>query len=79
MRIVVLGDWRRPGYQTAVLSKIAAQVYSIERIGDLARGASGSELIYNATVKCFDGTLVGGKRATTRFWLLPVVQQCRSH
>jgi protein-L-isoaspartate(D-aspartate) O-methyltransferase len=48
------------GYQTAVLSKIAAQVYSIERIGDLAREAQARirELgIYNATVKCFDGTL----------------------
>jgi len=48
------------GYQTAVLSKVAGQVYSIERIGDLARGAQSRirELgIYNATVKCFDGTL----------------------
>ena len=48
------------GYQTAVLSKIAAQVYSIERIGDLAREAQARirQLdIYNATVKCFDGTL----------------------
>src|SRR6187431_2682971 len=48
------------GYQTAVLSKIAAQVYAIERIGDLARQAQARirELgIYNATVKCFDGTL----------------------
>src|SRR4029078_4491393 len=27
------------GYQTAVLSKVAAQVYSIQRIGDLAREA----------------------------------------
>ena len=48
------------GYQTAVLSQIAAQVYSIERIGDLAREAQARirELgIYNATVKCFDGTL----------------------
>jgi protein-L-isoaspartate(D-aspartate) O-methyltransferase len=48
------------GYQTAVLSKIAAQVYAIERIGDLAREAQTRirELgIYNATVKCFDGTL----------------------
>ena len=42
------------------LSKVAAQVYSIERIGDLAREAQARirELeIYNATVKCFDGTL----------------------
>jgi protein-L-isoaspartate(D-aspartate) O-methyltransferase len=48
------------GYQTAVLSSIAAQVYSIERIGDLAREAQARirQLeIYNATVKCFDGTL----------------------
>jgi protein-L-isoaspartate(D-aspartate) O-methyltransferase len=48
------------GYQTAVLSQIAAQVYAIERIGDLARHAQARirELgIYNATVKCFDGTL----------------------
>jgi protein-L-isoaspartate(D-aspartate) O-methyltransferase len=48
------------GYQTAVLARIAAQVYSIERIGDLAREAQSRirQLeIYNATVKCFDGTL----------------------
>jgi protein-L-isoaspartate(D-aspartate) O-methyltransferase len=48
------------GYQTAVLSKIAAQVYSIERIADLAREAQARirQLeIYKATIKCFDGTL----------------------
>jgi protein-L-isoaspartate(D-aspartate) O-methyltransferase len=48
------------GYQTAILAKVAGQVYSIERIGDLARGAQARirELgIHNATVKCFDGTL----------------------
>jgi protein-L-isoaspartate(D-aspartate) O-methyltransferase len=48
------------GYQTAVLAKIAGQVYSIERIADLAREAQARirQLgIYNATVKCFDGTL----------------------
>jgi protein-L-isoaspartate(D-aspartate) O-methyltransferase len=48
------------GYQTAVLAFIAAQVYAIERIGDLAREAQNRirQLgIYNATVKCFDGTL----------------------
>jgi protein-L-isoaspartate(D-aspartate) O-methyltransferase len=48
------------GYQTAVLARIAAQVYAIERIGDLAREAQARirQLgIYNATVKCFDGTL----------------------
>ncbi|HEX8492648.1 MAG TPA: protein-L-isoaspartate(D-aspartate) O-methyltransferase [Pyrinomonadaceae bacterium] len=48
------------GYQTAVLAKLAAQVYSIERIAELAREAQTRirQLdIYNATVKCFDGTL----------------------
>src|SRR5918912_2317571 len=48
------------GYQTAVLAMMAAQVYAIERIGDLAREAQARirQLeIYNATVKCFDGTL----------------------
>ena len=48
------------GYQTAVLAFIAAQVYAIERIGDLAREAQARirQLdIYNATVRCFDGTL----------------------
>jgi protein-L-isoaspartate(D-aspartate) O-methyltransferase len=48
------------GYQTAVLAKIAGQVYAIERIADLARDAQARirQLgIFNATVKCFDGTL----------------------
>lgn len=48
------------GYQTAVLAKLAAQVYAIERIAALAREAQARirQLnIYNATVKCFDGTL----------------------
>ena len=48
------------GYQTAVLARLSSQVYSIERIGELARQAQGRirELgIYNATVKAFDGTL----------------------
>jgi protein-L-isoaspartate(D-aspartate) O-methyltransferase len=48
------------GYQTAVLAKVAGQVYSIERIANLAREAQARirQLnIYNATVKCFDGTL----------------------
>ncbi|MDX6559171.1 MAG: protein-L-isoaspartate(D-aspartate) O-methyltransferase [Blastocatellia bacterium] len=48
------------GYQTAVLAQLASQVYSIERIGELARQAQSRirELeIYNATVKAFDGTL----------------------
>ncbi|HYN84341.1 MAG TPA: protein-L-isoaspartate(D-aspartate) O-methyltransferase [Pyrinomonadaceae bacterium] len=48
------------GYQTAVLAKLAGQVYAIERIAELARVAQArirSLGIYNATVKCFDGTL----------------------
>jgi len=48
------------GYQTAVLAQLASQVYSIERIGELARQAQARirELgIHNATVKAFDGTL----------------------
>jgi protein-L-isoaspartate(D-aspartate) O-methyltransferase len=48
------------GYQTAVLARVAGQVYAIERIAELAREAQARirQLgIYNATVKCFDGTL----------------------
>ncbi len=48
------------GYQTAILAKVAGQVYSIERIASLAREGQSRirQLnIYNATVKCFDGTL----------------------
>jgi len=48
------------GYQTAVLARLAGQVYAIERIAGLARQAQARirQLgIYNATVKCFDGTL----------------------
>ena len=48
------------GYQTAILARLASQVYAIERIGELAREAQGRirELgIFNATVKAFDGTL----------------------
>ena len=48
------------GYQTAVLARVAGQVYAIERIAELAREAQTrirSLGIYNATVKCFDGTL----------------------
>ncbi|MDT7603993.1 MAG: protein-L-isoaspartate(D-aspartate) O-methyltransferase [Acidobacteriota bacterium] len=48
------------GYQTAVLARVAGSVFAIERIPELAREAQKKirELgIYNATVKCFDGTL----------------------
>jgi protein-L-isoaspartate(D-aspartate) O-methyltransferase len=48
------------GYQTAVLSRVAGQVFAIERIADLAREAQSlirALGIYNATIKCFDGTL----------------------
>lgn len=47
------------GYQTVVLSKLCAKVFSIERVNELALRAA--ELIrtlkiYNASVKVFDGT-----------------------
>jgi protein-L-isoaspartate(D-aspartate) O-methyltransferase len=47
------------GYQAVVLARLAAKVFSIERINDLALRAA--ELIrtlkvYNASVKVFDGT-----------------------
>lgn len=48
------------GYQTAVLSAVAGRVYAIERIAELARTAQRNirQLgCYNATVKCFDGTI----------------------
>lgn len=48
------------GYQTAVLARMGAQVFSIERVPELARSAQAQirQLdIHNATVKCFDGTL----------------------
>lgn len=47
------------GYQTAILARLVRQVYSIERIAELARRAQGalSRLgVLNATVKVFDGT-----------------------
>ena len=47
------------GYQAVVLSKLAAKVFSIERINDLAMKASQiiRELkIHNLSVKVFDGT-----------------------
>jgi len=47
------------GYQTAILARLVRQVYSIERIAELARGAQAvlSDLgVLNATVKVFDGT-----------------------
>src|SRR5947209_19637153 len=46
------------GYQTAVLARVAGQVYAIERIPELAREAKSRIRglgIYNSTVKCFDG------------------------
>jgi len=48
------------GYQTAVLARIASQVYAIERLGELARQGHARLRalgIHNATVKAFDGTL----------------------
>ncbi len=47
------------GYQAAVLSKLCARVFSIERINDLALRASEvfrKLVIHNVSVKVFDGT-----------------------
>jgi protein-L-isoaspartate(D-aspartate) O-methyltransferase len=47
------------GYQTAVLASVAGQVFALERIPELAREAQNRLRhlgIYNATIKCFDGT-----------------------
>jgi protein-L-isoaspartate(D-aspartate) O-methyltransferase len=47
------------GYQAAVLSKLCARVFTIERVNELALRASATfrELrIHNASVKVFDGT-----------------------
>lgn len=48
------------GYQTAVLAKIVRRVYAIERIAQLARESAAllTQLkLFNATIKCFDGTI----------------------
>lgn len=48
------------GYQTAVLAKIARRVFAIERIAQLARESAAtlsSMKLFNATIKCFDGTI----------------------
>jgi protein-L-isoaspartate(D-aspartate) O-methyltransferase len=48
------------GYQTAVLAQLAAQVFALERIPQLAREADRRLRLLgllNATVRCFDGTL----------------------
>lgn len=48
------------GYQTAVLSVVAGQIYALERIPDLSRAGQANIRklgCYNATIKCFDGTV----------------------
>ena len=48
------------GYQTAVLAKVAGRVLAIERIAQLARDSAAlltSMKFFNATLKCFDGTI----------------------
>jgi protein-L-isoaspartate(D-aspartate) O-methyltransferase len=60
VRSCVLEIGAGSGYQTAVLARLGAQVFAIERIAELAREAQARirQLgIYNATIKCFDGTL----------------------
>ncbi len=46
------------GYQSAVLAAVADEVYSIERIGQLSRGAAealGKENVRNVHLRCADG------------------------
>lgn len=48
------------GYQTAVLSVVAGQIFALERIPDLSRAGQANIRklgCYNATIKCFDGTV----------------------
>jgi protein-L-isoaspartate(D-aspartate) O-methyltransferase len=48
------------GYQTAVLSLVAGRIFALERIADLSRiGQANIRKIgcYNATIKCFDGSV----------------------
>ena len=48
------------GYQTAVLSLVAGRIFALERIADLSRiGQANIRKLgcYNATIKCFDGTV----------------------
>jgi protein-L-isoaspartate(D-aspartate) O-methyltransferase len=48
------------GYQTAVLALVAGQVFALERLSELARGAQTllrAFGMHNATIKCFDGTV----------------------
>lgn len=48
------------GYHTAVLARLARQVFSIERIAELARRAQLNLKrigCHNAAIKCFDGTI----------------------
>jgi protein-L-isoaspartate(D-aspartate) O-methyltransferase len=48
------------GYQTAVLALVAGQVFALERLPELARGAQTLVRllgIHNTTIKCFDGTV----------------------
>jgi protein-L-isoaspartate(D-aspartate) O-methyltransferase len=47
------------GYQTAVLAAVAGQVFAIERLPELAREAQRrlrEAGVFNAAIKCFDGT-----------------------
>lgn len=48
------------GYQTAVLAHVTRRVFAIERIAQLARESAelvASLKLFNATIKCFDGTI----------------------
>ncbi len=48
------------GYQTAVLAMVAGQVFALERLTELARGAQALMTtlgLFNTTIKWFDGTV----------------------
>jgi protein-L-isoaspartate(D-aspartate) O-methyltransferase len=47
------------GYQTAILTRVAGQVFALERLPNLALSADrliSSLGLHNATIRCFDGT-----------------------
>ena len=71
------------GYQTAVLAKVAAQVYSIERIGDLAREAQARIRQLRSTTQLLNVLMahsVGQQtHLTMRSWLPLVDQRYQSH
>jgi protein-L-isoaspartate(D-aspartate) O-methyltransferase len=72
------------GYAAAILAQIAKEVYTVERIGELAEKATTvlSELGYrNVHVRCTQTARAAGRitRLTTRSWSRRVVPRSPSH